>query len=212
MKSDEELLEAWRAGDRDAGDALFSRHFDSIYDFFARKVSHDVSDLVQRTFLGCVEGLDRFRGDCSPRTFLYAIARHELYYFLRRKKRDETIDFGVSSLRDVGPSPSSELGRRDDVARLIAALETIPLDLQILLELRFWEGLKRREVAVVLDIPQGTVASRLRRAIGLVRERLAEDGGAQLVPSDEEPPVVESESEDDPSADPGPEPAVRGRG
>lgn len=174
MKSDEELLAAWRSGDRDAGDALFSRHFDSIYDFFARKVSTDVSDLVQRTFLGCVQGIERFRGDCSPRTFLYSIARNELYYFLRQKKRNDSLDFGVSSLRDVGPSPISALARRDEVTMLVRALETIPLDLQILIELRYWEGLTARELAVVLDIPPGTVASRLRRTTALLRERLGE--------------------------------------
>ncbi len=183
MKSDEDLLEAWRGGDREAGNVLFQRHFDAIYDFFSRKLSHDVSDLVQRTFLGCVEGVDRFRGDCSPRTYLFAIARNQLYYFLRRKKRDEGLDFGVSSLRDIGPSPSSVLGRRDETALLVEALERLPLDLQILVELRYWEGLKGRELALVLDIPPGTVASRLRRAVALLRTHMAEsstDGPAHL--------------------------------
>ncbi len=174
MTTDVELLTAWRSGDRNAGDALFQRHFDAIYDFFDRKLSVDVSDLVQRTFLGCVESIDRFRGDCSPRTYLFAIARNELYYFLRRKKRNENLDFGVSSLRDLGPSPSGDLARRDQEALLVRALEQLPLDLQILVELRYWEGLKGRELAVVLDIPHGTVSSRLRRSIVALREQMLE--------------------------------------
>jgi len=187
VRSDEELLAAWREGDRDAGDALFERHFDAIYDFFDRKVTHDVSDLVQRTFLGCVEGLDRFRGDCSPRTSLYAIARNELYAFIRRRQRDQRLDFAVSSLRDLGPSPSSAFALRDEAARLIEALEHIPLELQILVELRFWEGLKLRELATVLDLPQGTVASRLRRALAELRERLEQhpDGRGPHLADDE---------------------------
>ena len=81
------LLEAWRAGDAAAGEALFERHFDAIYEFFASKLTIDVGDLVQRTFLGCVEARGRFRGECSFRTFLYAIARLELYgYFLSRHR------------------------------------------------------------------------------------------------------------------------------
>lgn len=182
VKSDQELLDAWREGDREAGDELFSRHFDAIYDFFDRKVSHDVSDLVQRTFLGCVQGIGRFRGECSPRTFLYAIARNELCGFLRKKQRDKALDFGISSLRDMGPSPSSVLGRRDHSALLVAALETIPLDLQILLELRFWQGMTAREAALVLEIPPGTVASRLRRAMKLLRERLGELHSSRELP------------------------------
>lgn len=172
--SDEDLVEAWRQGDRAAGNALFERHFDEIYNFFSRKVADDVSDLVQRTFLGCVEGIERFRGDCSPRTYLYAIARNELYAYLRRKKRDESLDFGVSSLGDMGPSPSSMLARHDEAALLVSALERLPLDLQILVELRYWEGLKGRELAVVLDIPHGTVSSRLRRSLALLREHMVE--------------------------------------
>jgi len=183
--SDRELLDAWRGGDRSAGDELFSRHFDAIYDFFARKTSGDVSDLVQRTFLGCVEGLDRFRGECSPRTYLFAIARNELLVFFRSKKKNDELDFGVSSIRDMGPSPSSVLQRRDVAAELVRALESIPVDLQILLELRFWEGLKARELAVVLDIPQGTVASRLRRALKLLRETL-DAGRLPRLPADDE--------------------------
>lgn len=185
MRSDEQLLAAWRSGDRDAGSALFDRHFDAIYDFFDRKVHEDVSDLVQRTFLGCVESLDRFRGDCSPRTYLFAIARHELYGHLRAKRRDQRLDFAVSSLFDLGPSPSSAAGLRGDAARLREALESIPLELQILLELRFWEDLKMRELAEVLGLPQGTVASRLRRAFSLLRERLEGEVEARELTQDE---------------------------
>lgn len=180
MRTDDELLEAWREGDRDAGDALFGRHFDAIYDFFDRKVQEDVSDLVQRTFLGCLESLDRFRGDCSPRTYLFAIARNELYAWIREKQRDRRLDFSVSSLRDLGPSPSSALVLHEDAARLMDALESIPLEQQVLIELRFWQDLKHRELAVVLELPPGSVAGRLHRALANLRERLASGPTAEL--------------------------------
>jgi hypothetical protein len=65
-KADAELLEAWGAGDKAAGEALFDRHFEAIYRFFQNKVGPGViDDLVQQTFLGCVEAPDRFRGDSS---------------------------------------------------------------------------------------------------------------------------------------------------
>ena len=75
------LLEQWRAGDREAGQALFARHFREIYRFFEYRVGGDADDLAQRTFLACVTARDQFRGLSSFRTFLFAIARNELYTF-----------------------------------------------------------------------------------------------------------------------------------
>ena len=94
------LLEAWRAGDAAAGEVLFERHFDAIYAFFASKLTIDVSDLVQRTFLGCLEARDRFRGDCSFRTFLYAIARHELYGYFRARHRGQCVGQSLRTLAE----------------------------------------------------------------------------------------------------------------
>jgi RNA polymerase sigma-70 factor (ECF subfamily) len=166
------LLTAWRAGDNQAGEALFECHFDAIYDFFASKLTVDVSDLVQRTFLGCVEAKERFRGEASFRTFLFAIARHELYGHFRAKHRGRALDFGVSSLEELAPGPSSLLHAGTERALLAAALRALPLELQLVLELRFWQGLTGPELALVLELPEGTVRSRLRRAIELLRTHL----------------------------------------
>ena len=67
---------------------------------------NDVSDLVQRTFLGLVEAKESFRQESSLRTFLYAIARKELHKHFARQRRDARLDFGVSTLRDLSPSPA----------------------------------------------------------------------------------------------------------
>lgn len=182
MDDDAALLEAWRGGDRAAGEQLFERHFDAIFRFFERKGVPDVGDLVQRTFLGCVEARDRFRGGATFRTFLFAIARHELYGFFRGRK--QALDFGVSSLADLAPGPSTIARTRDLHDLLLAALRVIPLDLQLALELRFWEGLSGPELAAALEVPEGTVRSRLRRALDALREALrAHEAGAKLLAS-----------------------------
>lgn len=175
---DATLLAAWRVGDRRAGELLFERHFDSIYDFFARKIQGDVGDLVQRTFLGCVEAKDRFRGDASFRTFLFAIARNELYGHFRARRRNAQLDFSVSSLEDLAPGPSTLARARTQREAILGALREMPLDQQLVLELRFWEGLSGPELAVVLELPEGTVRSRIRRALEELRERLAVGTGA----------------------------------
>jgi DNA-directed RNA polymerase specialized sigma24 family protein len=54
--TDIELLEAWRGGDRRAGEQLFERHYAAVARFFRNKLEFGVDDLIQRTFLACVEG------------------------------------------------------------------------------------------------------------------------------------------------------------
>lgn len=184
MPADEALHEAWRGGDRAAGQALFERHFDALFRFFESKINGgDVSDLVQRTFLGCVEARDRFQGASSFRTFLFAIARHELCGFYRARRKGEQIDFGVSSVADLGATPSTLVRHRAERAALGEALQSLPLDLQIAVELRFWEGLSGPDLSVVLGVAEGTVRSRLRRALESLRDALTSiEGGARLCP------------------------------
>jgi RNA polymerase sigma-70 factor (ECF subfamily) len=168
MTSDAELFDAWAAGDRIAGDRLLRRHFRSLYAFFANKVPDAAQDLVQRTMLACVKSRDRYRGEGSFRAYLLAVARNELYAHFRGKEGVPAFDASVTSAADVRPSPSVVVVARAEQRALLAALRRIPLELQIALELHYWEDLTTAELAVVLDVPVGTVKSRLRRA----RERL----------------------------------------
>ncbi len=168
--SDFDLLAAWRAGDAKAGSELFDRHFDSVYRFLASKTSRDPADLVQSVFLACVESRESFRGDASFRTYLYAIARKQLYKHYRDRKPG--ADFGVTSLADLGPTPSLLLDKRVNDRLLLEALRSIPLELQIALELHYWEQMPGPEIAQVLEIAEGTVRSRLRRAREALEKKL----------------------------------------
>lgn len=174
---DADLLGAWRAGDRGSGEKLFERYFDGIYRFFRGKVdASEVADLVQKTYLACVEGSASFAGQSSVRTYFFAIARHQLFHHYRSLRRAPQLDFGVSSLTDLAPSPSSAIAHDEERRLLYEALARLPLDLQIAVELRFVEELRGPELARVLDVPEGTVRSRLRRALDTLRaeiERLA---------------------------------------
>jgi RNA polymerase sigma factor (sigma-70 family) len=185
-EDDATLHAAWRAGDRAAGEVLFHRHFNEIFRFFRGKVRHDVNDLVQRTFLGCVESRDSFRGASSFRVFLFAIARHELCNYFRAKRKHELLDFGVSSLADLAPSPSSQARRLSEKQLVAQALRSLALDLQIALELHYWEGLRGPDLAYVLGIPEGTVRSRLRRGLSALRETMNSSSTAPLGESESE--------------------------
>ncbi len=177
--ADLELLEAWRGGDDAAGEALFDRHFESIYRFFCNKIGRDVDDLVQQTFLGCLEARERLRGDASFRTFLFAVARKQLLRYREGRYRGHNgPDFQDSRVADLEASPTQMVVDHEEQGLLLRALRRLPVDLQIAVELYYWESLRSADLAVVLDIPHGTVRSRLRRARELLREqvqRLSED-------------------------------------
>jgi RNA polymerase sigma-70 factor (ECF subfamily) len=174
---DGELLEAWSAGDLVAGRALFDRHFDSLYRFFANKLRSDaVADLVQQTLLGCIEARGRFRGEASFRTFLFQIARYQLYSHLRTQRRNDAIDIAEVAVAARQTSPTGHLARRDERQAIQAAMSELPLDLRLVLELTFWEGLSACEVARVLDVAENTVYTRIFRAKAVLRRALCEDG------------------------------------
>jgi RNA polymerase sigma-70 factor (ECF subfamily) len=164
--SDVELLEAWRGGDERAGRELFERHFDSIYRFFRSKVDDAAEDLTQQTFLGCVRGKQVFRGDASFRTYLFTIARNRLYTHIRdRQRRDAAIEVGEQSVADLGlASPTEALAAQQEQKLLLVAMRRLPLDMQIALELHYWEGLSVREISEVVEAPEGTIKRRLQRA------------------------------------------------
>lgn len=167
---DLDLLDAWRRGDARAGNVLFRRYFPQLSRFFRHKADTGVEDLIQATFLACVEGRDRFREASSFRTYLFGIARHQLYAHYRRQHR--AVDFAQTSVIDLGASPSGPLRRREDTAVLLRALRAIPLEFQIVLELTYWEGMKAPEVAEILEVPANTVRGRLSRARAALRQAL----------------------------------------
>jgi len=171
---DSGLFQAWAAGERAAGEALIERHYDAMVGFFRAKTGPHADDLVQRTFLRCLEARERFRAESTFRTFLFGIARHVLLEFFRSRTRDARIDpeFTVASIHDQDPALSSVVAGRADQRLLVEALKRIPLEIQLTLELFYWEELSVAELALVLEVPVGTVKSRLHRGRALLKEAM----------------------------------------
>ena len=173
MDSDEALLASWRAGDARAGRTLFSRHVDGVSRFFFSKVATGVDDLVQRSFLALLERSGQIPAGVPVRAYLFGIARNLLLRRFRDEYRDgRHFDELTTSVADLGATPSVLVDKRQQLQVLYAALQALPLDLQITLELFYWEELPASEIGSVLGVPEGTVRSRLRRARELLGERL----------------------------------------
>lgn len=169
--SDLELLGAWRAGDMAAGNELFRRHFAAVRRFFHNKTTDGIEDLIQRTFLACVEARDAFRGESSFQTYLFSIARHQLYATLGQR-RTAALDGEAVCMSDIMPAPSRVLAKKREQRHLLEGLRRIPLDFQVALELYYWEELTAAELAKILDVPEGTVRSRVRRGKELLAAQL----------------------------------------
>jgi RNA polymerase sigma-70 factor (ECF subfamily) len=174
---DVELLEAWRAGDVQAGAKLYDRHADVVARFFDNKVCVGASDLVQQTFLLLVESRDRIREGLTFRAFVLGIARNVLRDHARKLARGREVDPEVDAMIDLAPGPTTVIGSSREQRLLLAALRRLPLEHQVGLELFYWEDMDAGEIAQIMGISHSAMRSRLVKARALLREameRLAE--------------------------------------
>lgn len=173
MEDDRSLFERWCQDDRKSGLQLFDRHYPSIARFFANKAHESaVADLVQNTFLACVEARERFRGDSQFRTFLFAIAHNVLRKHYRDQRGGRAIDFEEVAVAELLPTLSEAMAARQEQRLLLEALRRIPIECQEVLELHYWEQMGTAEIGEVVGVPAGTVKSRLQRARRLLEDRL----------------------------------------
>lgn len=183
MNDDAELLAAWADGDGHAGEALFERNFSAVCRFFRNKVDGSIDDLVQKTFLGCLEGRARLEGSAGFRGYLFGVARNVLNNHYRGRAIDrqrDRVDVEEMSVFELGVSPTSVYSRDREQLAMLNALRRIPLDAQVILELCYWEALSAAEIGVVLGIPLGTAKTRIRRARALFAARLADVRAGRL--------------------------------
>lgn len=181
MDADFELLERWRAGDKGAGNQLFQRYFDSLYRFFENKLESGADELVQATLLSCVRSRDSFRKQSSFRTYLFTIARNELYAHLRSMRRHRAdLDFDEVSVADLQTTPSRRIAREEERQALLLALRSLPVEQQLMLELYYWEEVSSAELAEILGIQEPALRARLSRARKALGERLQAMAGSPL--------------------------------
>ncbi len=171
--SDFELFEAWRGGNRRAGDELFERHFAEVHQFFSNRVGRDAEDLTQRTFLACEESKERIQGGSTFRTFIFAVARNLLSkHYRTKRRRDDRMETYDGALSDPSPSSSVVMAVVEDRERLLSAMRRLPGTLRRMLEMYYWERRTTADVARTLGVPHGTARTRIRRAKTLLREEL----------------------------------------
>ncbi len=173
--SDRELLDRWRAGDTEAAGQLFGRHGVAVGRIFRFKADDALEDLVQQTFLLCLQRRDVI-DERGLRGYLLGIAYNVLRKHLEQRLGPRgRIDPVKSSIADLqGASPASVVALSRTQALVVEALRSLPLEFQVAIELFYWEELTASQIAAVLELPEGTVRSRLRLGRDRLRDRLAQ--------------------------------------
>lgn len=171
-RTDEQLLGAWKQGDLRAGEELIHRHQSAVARFFLYAVGKqsDWDDLVQSTFQALLLAADRFRGDSSLRTYLLRIAYYKLLQHRKKYKRQQQrVEYSESALRDSAESPSQALARHRRHKLMVAALRTLPFEMQVILMLQCVDDMSIEAIALISNCSQTAVKGRLNRG----RRRLA---------------------------------------
>jgi RNA polymerase sigma-70 factor (ECF subfamily) len=164
------LIDAATAGDREAMDTLLRAHYDRIFAVCRRITGNeaDAADAAQEALMAVVRGLSKFDGRSSFSTWVYRIATNASLDELRRRRRRPVLADTSDMPIDHDPhlaDPDGERGidRVADREQLGQALRQVPEDFRVPLVLRDVADLDYAEIADTLDIPVGTVKSRIAR-------------------------------------------------
>jgi RNA polymerase sigma-70 factor (ECF subfamily) len=183
-QSDEELLLRYRdTGDMAAFETLVHRYEKPLFNYLVRYLRNPslAEEVFQGTFLRLHEKCHQFTPDRQVRPWLYSIATHLAIDALRKEGQQPTtsLDQQVSDAEsDVGalldilgtrpPTPLEQLEAQEQAEWARRAVDALPDPLRQVILLAYFQGLKFREVAEILQLPLGTVKSRLHKALAML--------------------------------------------
>lgn len=165
--TDEQLLQRWRENDHDAGSRLLARYINRLRVYFVTRLREcETEDLIQEVFLRLVAARDRFEGRSLVRTYVMHIARNVYREKLRELHRpDGKFDPLEESLAELtGQGQSSLLAADQELQLMLDAMQHITEAQFEVLELYYFYEYTQAEIAEVVNIPSGTVKSRLEGA------------------------------------------------
>ncbi len=178
------LVARCKKGEKSAFDDLMRRYEKKVYNFAFRLCGNydEANDVASETFVRVYNALHNFRGDSSFITWLFRITTN-VYLDERKRKRahphqslEEMIELEettvVRQIEDPNPTPEQQIEARESVDLLQAAIDSLPEYQRMMIVMYHTESRSYEEIAVVLELPIGTVKSRLNRARLSLRDKL----------------------------------------
>jgi RNA polymerase sigma-70 factor (ECF subfamily) len=170
---DAAVLAGCRSGERGAQQCLYELSHRRVYQLMVRMVGfQDAEDITQQVFLQVFRRFDQFAGHSKFETWLYRLAVNEALQHLRKERRWKFRTLP----RDPMSHHKPEEERDEHKELLQQALLRVEPELRSIFVLREVEGLSYREIAEAIEIPEGTVGSRLNRARRDLQQHLADLG------------------------------------
>ncbi len=165
---DEELVRRSLLGDPDAFERLVERHRQRVYNLCLRILGdpEDAADAAQDTFLSVLTKLRQFRGDAAFTTWMHRVTVNACYDVARKRRRQPLLrlagdeDLPTAEVGPPVPDHADELAGTHDV---VAALKQVPEEFRVALVLADLHDMAYEQIARVLDVPIGTVKSRVHR-------------------------------------------------
>lgn len=184
-ESDEDLMLRVQAGDQDAFADLMGRYEHRLFNYLKRmtKNAADAEDIYQDAFLKVFRSAGRFRPDGKFRPWLYQIATNSCMDLMRKRTRrkETSLDAGgpdgdtPMTVEDLKPSPAAQSEQRERQAALADAVAALPEKQRAVFLMARYEGLPYAEIAEALDVPVGTIKSRMNTAVNALMQQLKED-------------------------------------
>ena len=177
-----ELIIRAKNGDRNAFGELVCIHVEGVRNVIYRMCgdARIAEDAAQETFIQAWLHLSSYRPQASIRSWLYRIAVNAATDMLRKEKRILPGALEDLPLRDPQPGPEALTSQGERTALIQNAVLALPDACRTVLVLREYEGLSYLEIAETLNIPVGTVMSRLNYARKLLRDRLEQKLSPQM--------------------------------
>ena len=178
---DEELIRRFRAGEAAAFTTLVERHQQRVYSLCLRVLgdAEVAKDVAQDTFMTVLRKLEGFRGEAAFTTWLHRVTVNACYDELRRARRRPMLHIAADDgpEREPGPPIEDHAERVGGTLDAAAALAAIPEEFRVALVLADVQDVPYARIAEILDVPVGTVKSRVHRGrLALAKVMGLEDG------------------------------------
>ena len=170
-EDDRELMALVKNGRKEAFVVLVRRHQNPLLNFFrGLGVYNDAEDLVQDTFIRLYKYRERYKPTAKLTTFLYLLARQVRIDMLRKMRRRE--EFKDTLIEESLANEKAAKGGSKKTIDVESALEKLPETMRSVVVLNIYQSLKYQEIAAVLEIPLGTVKSRMFQALRRLKDMI----------------------------------------